>query len=51
MRNYEFDRIKRIVDEAESVVFFGGAGVNGEWDPRFSRKQRTLYEYRWGSER
>ena len=30
MRNYEFDRIKRIVDEAESVVFFGGAGVSTE---------------------
>ena len=30
MRNYEFDRIKRIVDEAENVVFFGGAGVSTE---------------------
>lgn len=30
MRNYEFDRVKRIVDEAENVVFFGGAGVSTE---------------------
>lgn len=43
MYNYEFERIKRIVDEAENVVFFGGAGVSTESGIPDFRGSQGLY--------